>query len=70
MKSFICEAPDSEKTYYMSKEVAIVKIYESFHLAKIKFIITNLEIIVDFNALSATPDMTKSLSLGLIGGNL
>jgi hypothetical protein len=69
MASFSIENIDCEKTFYMSKEVEIIKIYDVFHLAKIRLLYANFEIVVDLNALSATPDMTKTISLGLIGGN-
>ncbi len=56
------------KTYYMNKEVIVLKLYKEFQLAKIKYLYSKFELVVDLNALSVEPTTTKTISLDLIGG--
>ena len=56
------------KTYYMNKEVIVLKWYEDFQLVKIKYLYSNLVIVVDSNALSVESVSTRTISLELIGG--
>lgn len=56
------------KTYYMNKEVIVLKWYEDFQLVKIKYLYSNLAIVVDSNALSVESVSTRTISLELIGG--
>jgi len=57
-----------DKTYYMNKEVIVLKQYEEFQLVKIKYLYSNFVIVVDSSALSVEPTTTKTISLELIGG--
>jgi hypothetical protein len=58
------------KFYYMKNEVILLHLNRIFNLAKIKLLNTNTILTVDFNALSYLPDMTKTISIGVLGGNV
>lgn len=58
----------SEKTFFMDKEVAVVKIIQDFSLAKVRYLDSNFVFVVDIHALKREPDMTKTISIGVMGG--
>lgn len=58
----------NEKMFFMDKEVIIVKTIRSFSLAKVRYSSSNFVFVVDIHALKKEPDMTKTISIGVIGG--
>lgn len=57
-----------EKVFFMNKEVVIVKIFKNFNLAKVKFLDSSTIFSVDIHALSKEPDMTNTISIGILSG--
>lgn len=57
-----------EKMFYMDKEVIIVKVIQDFSLAKIKYLNSDSVFVVDIHALKREPDITKTISIGIMGG--
>lgn len=58
----------NEKMFFMDKEVIIIKIIREFSLAKIKYTNSNTIFVVDIHALNKEPDMTKTISIRVLGG--
>lgn len=56
------------KLFFMNKEIKVVSIIKVFNLAKIEYLDSESPFIVDLNALSTKPDLTKTISLGILGG--
>lgn len=54
--------------YLMNKQVVLKKLYLQVGLVKICYINEDTTFIVDINAISNSPDLTKTLSLSLLGG--
>lgn len=51
--------------YLMSEKVELLKSYKDFGLAKIKFA-DGIELVVDKKALTEEPDLTNTISIGLL----
>jgi hypothetical protein len=58
----------NEKMFFMNKEVIVVKIIKNFNLAKVKYTNSNNTFAVDVHALTKNPDMTKTISIKVLGG--
>lgn len=58
----------SEKMFFMDKEVIVVSIIQNFSLAKVRYLSSNFVFVVDIHALNREPDMTKTISIGIMGG--
>ncbi|NYB73419.1 hypothetical protein HZF24_04615 [Sedimentibacter hydroxybenzoicus DSM 7310] len=54
-----------EKYYFMHKEVTIIKVWDCFHLAEIKELISQRSLLVDICTLTINPNYTNSISLRL-----
>ncbi len=54
--------------YFMDEEITVLKIYESFQLARVRYNYSKIEFVVDIHALSVKPDKTSSISIKILGG--
>lgn len=59
----------NERMFLMNKEVIILKIFKDFNLAKVKYLNSNILFSVDIHSLNKEPDMTSTISIGILGGN-
>lgn len=55
-----------EQRFYMNREVEILVVFSTFHLARIKFTDDKTETCVDFCTLVKEPDFSNTISLGLL----
>jgi len=55
-----------DRLYLMHREVVVTKTYTSFQLIKIHYIEESIEFFVDICAVTRVPDITNSISLGLL----
>ena len=55
-----------DRLYLMHREVVVTKIYTSFQLIKIHYFEESIEFFVDICAVTRFPDITNSISLGLL----
>jgi hypothetical protein len=58
----------NERMFFMDKEIIVIKVFEIFQLAEIRFLYSSKRFAVDINALSREPDMTSSISIKTLGG--
>jgi len=54
--------------YFVDQKIILLRIFEDIHMAKIRFLKTAKERIVDIKALSAEPIYEISISINLLGG--
>lgn len=59
-----------EKYYFGHREVIVIDVWESFHLVKIKDLISEYLFNVDRCTLTSSPDFTNSISLKLFRGEV
>lgn len=57
-----------ERVFLMDKEVIILKIFKEFNLAKVKYLNSDVLFSVDIHSLNKEPDMTSTISIGILGG--
>ncbi len=57
-----------ERMFFMNQEVIIVKIISTFNIAKVKYVNSSIIFSVDIHALNNKPDITKTISIGILGG--
>lgn len=58
-----------ERCFHASHEVWVINRYDVFGLVKVKYRYSGEESIVNYRALSGMPDVTKTISMGLLGGS-
>lgn len=59
---------NNERMFLMDKEVIILKIFKEFNLAKVKYSNSDVLFSVDIHSLNKEPDMTSTISIGILGG--
>lgn len=59
---------NDERMFLMDKEVIILKIFKEFNLAKVKYLNSDVLFSVDIHSLNKEPDMTSTISIGILGG--
>jgi len=57
-----------ERCYYMHKEVMVTRVWECFHLVKIKDLVDEHSLLVDKCTLTLKPNFTNSIPLTIWGG--
>lgn len=55
-----------DRLYLMHREIIVTKTYTSFQLIKIRYIEESIEFFVDIFAVTRFPNITNSISLGLL----
>lgn len=58
----------NDTMFYMDKEIVVLKVYSSFRMARIQFVQTKLQAVIDINALTSTPELGNSISIRILGG--
>lgn len=57
-----------DRMFFMDKEIIILKLFNIFQLAEIRYIYSPMKFMVDVNVLSQSPDDSSSISVKLLGG--
>ena len=54
--------------YYFSEKILVLKIFEEIHMAKVIFVESTREKIIDISGISTVPNFDISVSITLVGG--
>ena len=54
--------------YYFSEKIVVLKIFEEFHMAKVIFVDSTKEKVVDISGISTVPVFDISVPITLLGG--
>lgn len=54
--------------YYFNQKIVLLRIFEEIRMAKIKFVVSEKERIVDLNGISEQPIFENSICINLLGG--
>ncbi len=54
--------------YYFSEKVILLRIFEEIHMAKVRFLVSEKERIVDLGGIFTKPVVEISISIKLLGG--
>ena len=58
-----------DKLFLMQREVVVTKVYADFRLIKIRYTEESFEFFVDACAVTAKPEYTNSISIGILRRN-
>lgn len=59
---------ENDRMFFIDKEIIILKIFEIFQLAKVRYLDSIHTFMVDLKALSDKADITNSISIKWLGG--
>jgi hypothetical protein len=61
---------ENDQLFFINKEVIIIRVYQNFQLAKVRYLSSMDTFIVDIHVLQPYADERSSLSISLLGGVL
>jgi len=59
---------EKDAMFYLDKEITVLKVFLEFRFARVEYVQSHRQILVDINALSFFPARGSSISIKLLGG--
>ena len=58
----------NDTLFFVNRVIIVLKIFETFQLAQVRYLDSPVRFMVDFNMLSQCPDESNSISIKVLGG--